>query len=270
MNPTELQVRRQLEAMRTQHFELLLLEFHEDGRRGANLPLTFDQIMRRVPWLRAQNVKGQNINIRPMGNHLSLLDDLTREQVERLEGTGYEPCVVVETSPENYQAWLDHGRELNEEEATVFSRILAETAECDVRAAGRRHAGRLAGFTNRKEKHRQPNGLYPFVRLHLAKQRVFTKASGLELPAAPAAPILPIPSSREEKTIEEFHNDPRYGGDYSRSDFAYALYAHSHGIDEATIIASILQRDLRKKGNEVSQRRYAKYTSDRARKKARR
>lgn len=273
MNPTELQVRRQLEAMRSQQFELLLLQFTQDGAVASNHELTFDQLIRRIPWLRAQNVKGQNVNIRPITNHLSLLDDLTAAQVELLESTGYEPCVVVETSPSNFQAWLDHGRELTDEEATAFARLLAVMANCDVRAAGRRHAGRLAGFTNRKEKHRHRNGLYPFVRLHIAKQRVFSQANGLELPAGPADLIIPykqIEKPIDYKTIEQFHNDPRYGGDYSRADFAFALYAHTHGMDETSIIASILQRDLSKKGKEHSQRRYAKYTSDRARKKARR
>jgi len=42
---------------------------------------------------------------------------------------------------------------------------LAERYDGDMSSANWRHMGRLAGFTNRKEEHRQPDGRYPYVRL---------------------------------------------------------------------------------------------------------
>jgi hypothetical protein len=264
----------QLDAMRSDTFELLMLHFAESGRQGGVTRTTRDRLIARLPWLKAKNVQGWNINIRPTGNHLSMLDDLSKEQVASLETSGYQPCVVVETSPGNYQAWLDHGRDLSDDEATEFSKILAKTLGADIAAAGRRHAGRLAGFTNRKPSRRLVSGLFPFVQLHLAQRRVFDAASALTLPPPcpiPARPRMPqgFPTAPKLKTIEQFHSDRRYDNDYSRSDFAYAIYAHSHGVDENTIVENILSRDMSKKGNEVAQRRYALYTSRRARAKAR-
>jgi hypothetical protein len=43
---------------------------------------------------------------------LSLIDDLTAEGIERMKAEGFEPAVVVETSLNNFQAWLNHGQVL--------------------------------------------------------------------------------------------------------------------------------------------------------------
>ncbi|MGB7987006.1 MAG: DNA-primase RepB domain-containing protein [Terracidiphilus sp.] len=275
MNPTERQVRAQIEAMRTDSFELLLLTFDEDSTKASLIEnLSADQVFARIPLLRAKNAAGMNINIRPTGTHLSLLDDLSTADLTRLLHTGYEPCVVVETSPKNFQAWLDHGRVLSDDEATDFARQLAQIAKADLGAAGRRHAGRLAGFTNRKPKYRNDAGQFPFVRLTYANSRTFAKAAEMQLQEVQEPKPLPMPRTFPTRittllSIEQFHSDPRYNGDLSRADFAYAIYAHSHNISEQEIIENILKRDMRKKGNDVAQRRYAKYTSFRASKQVR-
>jgi hypothetical protein len=273
---TEQQVFAQLAAMRSSHFELLLLDFSSEDPQAAIVTVDEGAIQRRLGWLRAQNVKGFNINIRPVGNHLTLLDDLTQQQIQQLTESGYQPCVVVETSPNNFQAWLDHGRELDAaDEATAAARVLAERFGCDKGAAGRRHAGRLAGFTNRKPSRQLPNGLFPYVKLHLGERRTFDKAASFRdevtaaLIAAAQSPSLPgtfrySNASPAKRTIEQFYADPRYDGDLSRADFAYAIYAHSHGVPDADIESAILARDMSKKGNAQAQRRYARYTLRRA------
>jgi hypothetical protein len=109
------------------------------------------------------------------------------------------------------------------------------------------------GFANRKVNRQLANGLFPFVRFHKAEICTFEAARTLTLPPtpkpAPTLPRAPVNLARPLKTIQQFHEDPRYEGDYSRADFAYAIYAHSNGIDESTIIESILSRDMSKKGN---------------------
>ncbi len=72
------------------------------------------EIERAIKWLRHENAKGAHIYIRSAGAHrLSLIDDLTAEAIERLKAEGVEPSVVVETSPNNFQAWLNHGQVLD-------------------------------------------------------------------------------------------------------------------------------------------------------------
>ncbi len=261
--------------MRSLTFELLLLDFSDDSKASL-LTVSAESILRRLAWLRAQNAKGFNINIRPAGNHLTLLDDLNRTQIEALSTKGFEPCAVIETSPDNFQAWLDHGRELDRQEATLAARLLAERFGSDTGAAGRRHAGRLAGFTNRKPIRRLPNGLYPYVRLHQAEPRTFTERQSfaaelrtqLNRPKPSPGVSNPLQAPTLLHSIRRFHDDPRYGGDLSRADYAYAIYAHTHGVQDADIEAAILQRDMSKKGNAAAQQRYARYTLGRAKKTA--
>jgi hypothetical protein len=52
------------------------------------------------------------------------------------------------------------------------------------------------------------------------------------------------------KSIEEFRANARYGGDGTRVDLAYAVYALLHGVDMATVEAALRSRDLSHKGNE--------------------
>lgn len=235
-------------------------------------------LLKSVPWMKAKNLEGAAIYIRPLGEHgYSLIDDLKPETLPRLKNEGFEPCVVVQTSANNYQAWLNHGRTLNKEVSTAVARALAEKYEGDLGSADWRHFGRLSGFTNRKEKHRQPNGLFPFVRIVEANpglvyrqatdfvgnvERAQEKSAMEQARTRAAAQALrerhgPAPAV---KTIADFHADGRYGGDLSRADLAYTVYALGHGIGEAEIRTALTSRDLTKKGGEARVADYVKRT----------
>ena len=91
--------------------------------------------------------------------------------------TGFEPTLVIETSPRNFQVWLNHGRILSDHTfSTQAAKELARRFEGDPSSADWRHFGRLAGFTNQKPKRRLRNGLPPFVRLHQCEGRTYTAA----------------------------------------------------------------------------------------------
>jgi RepB DNA-primase from phage plasmid len=105
-------VRLQLRAMGCERFDIgikrdaceMILRERQDGVH----------IEEAVKWLRHENAKGAHIYIRPAGAHsLSLLDDLSWETTKRMKAEGYEPAAVVETSPNNFQAWLHHGQVLD-------------------------------------------------------------------------------------------------------------------------------------------------------------
>ena len=113
-----------------------------------------ETILKSIPWLRLQNRDGRNIYVRPKGeHHLSLVDDLTKDALSMMKAGGFNPAVVVETSPNNFQAWLKHPERLSKEVSTAAARALAEKFGGDRGAADWRHFGRLAGFTNRKAKY---------------------------------------------------------------------------------------------------------------------
>ena len=56
-------------------------------------------------------LRGAQIFVRPHGTHvLSLVDDLSAETIQRMTYAGFQPAAVVETSPGNFQVWLNHER----------------------------------------------------------------------------------------------------------------------------------------------------------------
>jgi hypothetical protein len=235
-----------------------------------------DALMRSVPWLRFQNRDGRNIYVRPSGEHnLSLVDDLTRDRIRAMKGSGFAPALVIETSPGNFQAWLKHPRVLTKELGTVVARALAEKFGGDIGAADWRHYGRLSGFANRKSKHYDvATGLYPFVKVIECRGIVYRAAetflgevvsrieeqrqAEVEQRAARGRTSQPYPGPL--KSIDDFRGDPRYGGDGKRADLAYAVYALSRGQTEAHVDAAIRSRDLSHKGNELRQENYVDRT----------
>ena len=153
---------QQIAAMGAQIFEVGLFKpSAADEGRAVMIPRTWDgtTLMRSIPWLRLQNAEGRNIYVRPKGEHdLSLVDDLSADAVRRMKSSGYAPAAIVETSPGNFQAWLKHPHQLPRELSTLAARKLAETFGGDRGAADWRHSGRLAGFTNRKQKYMNDGG----------------------------------------------------------------------------------------------------------------
>lgn len=128
------------------------------------------QLLRAVSFLRRQNAHGFDIYCRPIGYEFVLLDDLTGDVLADV--ATLKPCLLMETSPANYQAWLILPEvPADRDRAKAICRELAIRFGADLASAEPDHVGRLPGFTNRKEKHRMPNGLFPFVKLHRSEHR---------------------------------------------------------------------------------------------------
>jgi hypothetical protein len=275
-------VQQQVAAMRVDLFEVGLYKADAKATGAPMIPRVWDAetILSSVRWLRYQNRAGRNIYIRPKGEHdLSLVDDLTKDALSSMKETGFNPALIVETSPGNYQAWLRHPEQLSKEVSTAAARALAENFGGDRGAADWRHFGRLAGFTNRKAKYVDTcTGLYPFVRLIDAEGGVYPEAERflagvkyeverqraererLREQIATMAPVLP----KDLKTIDGFRADARYGGDGTRIDLAYAIYAFSHDASATEVAAVIRSRDLSHKGNERRQNEYVERTIKKA------
>ena len=153
----------------------------------------------------------------------------------------------------------------------MAARKLAEEFGGDRGAADWRHFGRLAGFTNRKAKYMNESGLFPFVRL--------IEAPGVEYPEGErfAAALstqrdrdlrirerqyssLKTGAENPAKGIEDFRVNPRYAGDATRVDLAFAIYALSHGATGDQVAAVLRSRDLSHKGDEKRQNQYVDRT----------
>ena len=99
--------------MATQVFEVGLFKpaITSTDRYAEMVPRIWDYstLLKAIPWLKFQNRDGRNIYIRPKDEHaLSLVDDLTPEALYRMKASGFQPAIVVETSPGNFQVWLKH------------------------------------------------------------------------------------------------------------------------------------------------------------------
>jgi len=274
-------IQQQINAMGADLFEVGAYKAATVSDREPEMMLrTWDRqtLLASIPWLRFQNLHGRNIYIRPKGEHaLSLVDDLKAIPLERMKSEGFAPAVVVETSPGNFQAWLNHGRTLPKDLSTAAARALAERFGGDRGAADWRHFGRLAGFSNRKEKYRSADGLYPFVKLIEATGRVYSQADGFVAAAKQKLEAAKIEAERRRRTvlavrttpahlrsITDFRQAPAYAGDGNRIDLAYAVYALSHGVPEPEVRAAIASRDLSHKGNERRQLDYINRTIQKA------
>jgi hypothetical protein len=207
-----------------------------------------------------------------------MVDDLAVGAVSAMKAAGFNPAVVVETSPGNYQAWLKHPERLSKEISTAAARALAEKFGGDRGSADWRHFGRLAGFVNRKVKHRDTaTGLCPYIRLIEANGGVYREAG--RFLAGVKADVEQLRAEREQrrqrakvvtvrpqnlKSIDLFRADARYGGDGTRVDLAYAVYTLSRGITAAEVEAAIRSRDLSHKGSDRRQSEYVERTIKKA------
>lgn len=134
---------------------------------------TAEQVLtpKNIRWLQARNAELGGVYIRPMDRRISILDDLSTDQITRLEELYFTPAVVLETSPNNFQAWVrilpPDAPEPSPEVATHVSRTLLKSFGGDPGAVGAERFGRMPGFVNRKPKHDR-KGRGPWVTLKAA------------------------------------------------------------------------------------------------------
>jgi RepB DNA-primase N-terminal domain len=262
-------VGRQIEAMGATRFEIGV--FDPNSEQMILRTWDRDTVLKSIAWLRYENLNGRNIYIRPAGeHHLSLVDDLRGAAIQKMKREGFVPAVLVETSPGNFQAWLNHGKQLQTSLSTAVAKSLAAKFHGDLGSADWRHFGRLAGFTNRKEKYRQPDGHFPYVLIRETSGSTYAKAAGFvaEVEEKIRNEIAEAERQRQQfrnmrrptrerlKDIAHFRSDPKYGGAHSRSDLAYAVYSLDHDIPESQVRARIASQALSYLGSPARQQDY--------------
>ena len=156
-------VQKQVTALGVPRFEVGIRE----AKTGQmmNREWSRAELEQAVPWLKRMNAKGNDVYIRPAGNHgLVLVDDLKPQALERMKTEGYTPATTIETSPGNYQAWVKlSDKPLSADVRRVVAQALAKHYDGDPNSADSRHYGRLAGFTNQKPQYTTSDGRQPYV-----------------------------------------------------------------------------------------------------------
>lgn len=170
--------------------------------------LATPEFMAALPRAAAANVSGSHIYVRVSGpssdQHpgILLLDDLDRLAIDKLGVEGLDPTAVVETSPDNYQAWVrlvPVGQHLAPPVARAAVRVLIERFNADPRASSPTQPGRLVGFTNRKPAYFNRDR-YPFVRLISARPGLVAPLAGdllMQAERTQAQPAAPRAAPRE-------------------------------------------------------------------------
>lgn len=228
-------VRRQLAAMPCRLYEVRLIHCSSHAAYPGVRQWAASQLSdpATVGFLRIRNREGYDVYFRPYAGDRNagyILLDLDRPVpgiLLRLRTQGHEPCVVVQTSPGRWQAWIRIAPEpLLPALATRLAKRLAQIYAADPASADWRHLGRLVGFTNRKPGRRQADGQAPWVKLlyahpGLARDRVALLQSATTQLAEPpvgstlAGPTLPphpadalvLTSGLDATTAEALYQD---------------------------------------------------------------
>ncbi len=124
--------------------------------------------MSAVSYLKAENANGRHILIQPdpeLEPYYLLADDLSWSliclQHRYSDGTWKSGRMIVETSPNNYQAWIHSSRFLSQCEKRYWLRKLRS----DPGADPNHRWGRCPGFRNKKKKYLDSDGGYPLSKL---------------------------------------------------------------------------------------------------------
>ena len=178
LNLTMLAIRRQLAAMPHEVFLVRLI--HGTTRKafpGERL-WTAAQLASQatVRFLRVRNREGCDVYIHPYaeehnsGYILVDLDHASPTILDTMRANGHGPCVVLQTSPDNLQAWVQvSATPLEPAVASQIGKQLARLYGGDLASTDLRHLGRLAGFTNQKPQRRNARGYSPWVRVRYAR-----------------------------------------------------------------------------------------------------
>jgi hypothetical protein len=283
-------IQKQVKALGVSSFEVGI----RDSKTGQMMNREWDkkELENSVAWLKRMSAKGNDLYIRPAGDHgLVLVDDLKLKALERMKADGLVPAATIETSPGNYQAWVKlSDKPLSAEVRSIAAQELAKQYEGDERSADSRHYGRLAGFTNQKPEHTRENGKQPYVLAHECNGHVAKSAlrylEGAEI-------TLDISKARQEQKNRldrlemartgnyELQSDPvseyqrqaqrlmqRYGreADFSRLDWMIAVDMAKSG----RFSAKDIERGIRECSPHVESRKtghiedYARRTAEKA------
>lgn len=223
------------DAVNAERYRVTCIKMEEDGGKktfildkkgGMTRGFSPDELEAHMPEMLRFQKRGENIYYTPLSDdrHHILIDDMTRESLQKLQEDGFRPAVVLESSPGNYQCLLTIPKLGTEFDRDVGNRITERLNReyGDKKLCGCIHPHRAPGFENRKPKHKREDGGYPQVKLLFAERRECGKALAL------ARRIDHEYAEAAEKRKAERRTFPM--SDFRPGDPASAYYAHLENI----------------------------------------
>ncbi len=145
---------------------------------GTERHYTANEVQALLPKLSRENARGFDVYVTPIdpGHHYVLLDDMRADAMKTMMGEGYQPCLVQESSHDNYQAVIklprgDYGHEQSEANKIVTA---LNKQYGDPNLSGVIRPFRMAGFSNKK-----PGRDDAFTRVVHAVNRICGKATDM-------------------------------------------------------------------------------------------
>ncbi len=145
-----------------------------DKKDGVTLGFTSQDIEKKTSEMQRLQRRGENLYYTPLSDnkHPILIDDLTQETLDHLIKDGYQPAVVLETSPGKYQAIITMQKLGTPHDNAVGNR-LAEQLNREYgnpKLSGCIHPHRAPGYENRQPHLQREDGSFPVVRLVKAER----------------------------------------------------------------------------------------------------
>lgn len=141
-------------------------------KRPINRKVRSEKVLDLLGMFKANNASGYHVVGRAADFRYVFIDDLSQSTWDMMISEGYRPCVVVESSNKNFQAFFDAGEGTDEFTAKALARVISPRFGGDPGSADAHHLGRVPGFTNQKIKYRNEAGQYPLAALRTASRRV--------------------------------------------------------------------------------------------------
>ena len=148
------------------------------GKKDGNERFyTQDEVTTALPRLSRENARGFDVYVTPIdpGHHYVLVDDMRADQMKEVMAA-YEPCIVQESSHDNYQAVIKLPRGAISNEQPHANKVVVELNKQygDPNLSGVIRPFRMAGFSNKKEGRNDA-----FTRVLHAVNRICSKATGM-------------------------------------------------------------------------------------------
>jgi hypothetical protein len=154
------------------------LSMFNQGKKkdGSERFYTKDEVAALLPKLSRDNGRGFDVYVTPIDpqHHYIVVDDMRDASMKQLMADGFKPCLVQESSHENWQAIIKIPKAANEQSQanTLVSELNRQYG--DPKFSGVVHPFRMAGFSNKK-----PGRDNAFTRVVEAVHRVCSKAAGM-------------------------------------------------------------------------------------------
>ena len=291
------QLEKYLAAVNADRIRVTCLRMEADGSRkgfildkkgGVTEGFTPQELRARMPEMLRLQQRRENIYCTPLSEkrHHILIDDMTRENVEKLYADGFRPAIVQESSPGNYQCVLTIPKLQSPHNRDVGNRLTERLNKeyGDPKLSGCIHPHRAPGFANLKPQHQRENGKFPRVKLSHTEKRECTKAFELsrrieqEMAATEAkrqqtqpprpAPAAHSPGSTSAAYYAHYENIRQHLNmeDLSRVDAMIAVRLRANGHSQEAVAATILQcaptiRSGRNRHESRNWQRYAERTA---------